>query len=138
MVQDSVTLPQNSLGSSSFCKGPRTDNVWKSKARTFRLYWSKNLCKQYYCQDCFKVVTFLRKKKDSGISGKFYSFHFTKSWEILLLSLFWSKNDDKFYSFHSTNWWEILLSKMMGNSTPSIFWWKSNSKFYSFHFFGKK
>ena len=27
----SVTLPQNSLGSSSFCKGPRTSNVWKSK-----------------------------------------------------------------------------------------------------------
>ena len=28
---DSVTLPQNSLGSSTFCKGLRTSTVWKFK-----------------------------------------------------------------------------------------------------------
>ena len=37
-----VTLPQNSLGSSIFCKGPRTSNVWESMdlkcPQTLRLY----------------------------------------------------------------------------------------------------
>ena len=74
------------------------------------------------------------------IHGRFYSFHFTNSWEILLLSFykfmgnsttltFLMKNDGKFYSFHFTNSWEILLlplldQKMMENSTPSIFFVK--------------
>ena len=46
------TLLRKVNRSSSFCKGPRTSKVWKSKdpkgPRTFRLYKSADLCKNYY------------------------------------------------------------------------------------------
>ena len=52
-------------GSSSFCKGPRTSKVWKSKdpqgLRTLRLCMSEDLCKNYYSHLYFTVVTFLTK-----------------------------------------------------------------------------
>ena len=67
-----------------------------------------DLCKKYYCEECFEVVTFLGKSwtpkkffaKNQNlvansnpsilqIHEKFYNSHF-----------FWSKNDGKFYSFH--------------------------------------
>ena len=61
----SGTLPQNLNGSSSFCKGPRTSKVWKSKdlkgPRTLRLCMSEDLCKNYYSHLNFAVVTFLTK-----------------------------------------------------------------------------
>ena len=63
--QGSGTLPWNINGSSSFCKGPRTSKVWKSKApqgpRTLRLCMSEDLCKNYYSHSYFTVVTFLTK-----------------------------------------------------------------------------
>ena len=59
------TLPWNINGSSSFCKGPRTSKVWKSKdpqgPRTLRLCMSEDLCKNYYSHLYFTVVTFLTK-----------------------------------------------------------------------------
>ena len=61
----SGTLPRNINGSSSFCKGPRTSKVWKSKdpqgPRTLRLCMSEDLCKHYYSHLYFAVVTFLTK-----------------------------------------------------------------------------
>ena len=59
------TLPRNVNGSSSFCKGPRTSKVWKSKdpqgLRTLSLCMSEDLCKNYYSHLYFMVVTFLTK-----------------------------------------------------------------------------
>ena len=64
-MQHSGTLPWNINGSSSFCKGPRTSKVWKSKdpqgPRTLRLCMSEDLCKNYYSHLYFTVVTFLTK-----------------------------------------------------------------------------
>ena len=61
----SGTLPRNLNGSSSFCKGPRTSKVWKSKdpqgPRTLRLCMSEDLCKNYYTHLNFAIVTFLTK-----------------------------------------------------------------------------
>ena len=61
----SGTLLRNWNGSSSFCKGPRTSKVWKSKdpkgPRTLRLCMSEDLCKNYYSHLNFTVVTFLTK-----------------------------------------------------------------------------
>ena len=61
----SGTLPWNINGSSSFCKGPRTSKVWKSKdpqgPGTLRLCMSEDLCKNYYSHLYFTVVTFLTK-----------------------------------------------------------------------------
>ena len=52
-------------GSSSFCKGPRTSKVWKSKdpkgLRTLRICLSEDLCKNNYSHLYFAVVTFLTK-----------------------------------------------------------------------------
>ena len=63
--------PQNINGSSSFCKGPRTSKVWKTKdpkgPRTLRLCMSEDLCKNYYYHLNFAVVTFLQKFKIGGI-----------------------------------------------------------------------
>ena len=65
IVCDSETLLRTINGSSSFCKGPRTSKVWKSKdpkgPRTLRLCMSKDLCKNYYPHLNFEVVTFLTK-----------------------------------------------------------------------------
>ena len=64
-LDGSGTLPWNINGSSSFCKGPRTSKVWKSKdpqgPRTLRLCMSEDLCKNYYSHLYFTVVTFLTK-----------------------------------------------------------------------------
>ena len=61
IVCDSETLLRTINGSSSFCKGPRTSKVWKSKdpkgPRTLRLCMSKDLCKNYYSHLYFAVVT---------------------------------------------------------------------------------
>ena len=61
----SETLLRIINGSSSFCKGPRTSKVWKSKdpkgPRTLRLCLSEDLCKNNYSHLYFAVVTFLTK-----------------------------------------------------------------------------
>ena len=69
----SGTLPRNINGSSSFCKGPRTSKVWKSKDRM-----SEDLCKNYYFHLYFTIVTFLTKirnwfYRDSPVSAVFWS-----------------------------------------------------------------
>ena len=84
----SGTLPWNINGSSSFCKGPRTSKVWKSKdpqgPRTLRLCMSEDLCKNYYSHLYFTVVTFLTKIQNwCYITKKNLSKHnCQKSWMV--------------------------------------------------------
>ena len=87
-IQGSGTLPWNINGSSSFCKGPRTSKVWKSKdpqgPRTLRLCMSEDLCKNYYSHLYFTVVTFLTKIQNwSYITKNNLSKHnCQKSWMV--------------------------------------------------------
>ena len=82
------TLLRKVNGSSSFCKGPRTSKVWKSKdpkgQRTFRLCKSADLCKNYYSHLYFTVVTFLTKIQNwCYFTKKNLSKHnYQKSWMV--------------------------------------------------------